>query len=425
MSLLPLAGGAARLAALSVSRSGAGPLNGTEIIRIAAKGDGVTADGHHVPGSAPGDVLQPDGTVESGPHHVQPPCCHFTTCGGCQLQHIDETALADFVRDRVVNAATGQGLQPETIAPPHLSPSQSRRRATLHAMRASGRILLGYREAASHRLVDIRECPVLLPGLFALTQPVRELLSKQSGKLAADIDLAMTDQGPDVGLKNVTFDGLEATEAVLDFARRHGLARLVVDQGYGPETLWEPDPVTVTLAGVRVPFPPGAFLQATADGEAALVSATCEWLAGTAAVSDLFAGLGTFAFALAGQGAKVLAAEAAQDAHLACKSAAGSAQVPVHSLHRDLFRNPLRPEELNRFGAVVLDPPRAGAREQVRQLAQSTVPKIAYISCNPSSWARDAAVLCEAGYSLKELRPVGQFRWSTHVELASLFVRED
>jgi 23S rRNA (uracil1939-C5)-methyltransferase len=116
--------------------------------------------------------------------------------------------------------------------------------------------------------------------------------------------------------------------------------------------------------------------------------------------------------------------EAARDAHLACKSAAARGQLPVHALHRDLFRNPLLPEELNRFAAVLLDPPRAGAREQVERLAQSTVPRIVYISCNPSSWARDAAQLVEAGGRLAELRPVGQFRWSTHVELASLFVRE-
>ena len=139
-------------------------------------------------------------------------------------------------------------------------------------------------------------------------------------------------------------------------------------------------------------------------------------------VADLFAGLGTFSFALAGE-AKVLAAEAARDAHLACKAAAGRSGRPVHALHRDLFRNPLPPDELNRFDAVLLDPPRAGAREQVARLAESTVARIAYVSCNPSSWARDAATLIAAGYRLEKARPVGQFVWSTHVELASLFVR--
>ena len=139
-------------------------------------------------------------------------------------------------------------------------------------------------------------------------------------------------------------------------------------------------------------------------------------------MADLFAGLGTFAFALADP-AKVLAVEAARDAHLACKTAANMRGVPVHAMHRDLFRNPLTAEEVSRFGAIVLDPPRAGAREQVAQIAQSTVSRVAYVSCNPSSWARDAKTLVDAGFRLEKLRPVGQFRWSTHVELTSYFTR--
>ena len=157
-------------------------------------------------------------------------------------------------------------------------------------------------------------------------------------------------------------------------------------------------------------------------GEAALAAAAREWLAGCPTIADLFSGLGTFAFALAGP-AKVLAAEAARDAHLACKAAAGAAQLPVFAMHRDLFRNPLQPDELDRFAGVVLDPPRAGARDQVGRIAESRVPRVVYVSCNPSSWARDAATLVASGYRLEEVRPVGQFRWSTHVELASLFVR--
>lgn len=399
---------------------------GERIVRVAAKGDGVTASGKHVPETAPGDLVLPGGTVEFGPHHVEPACRHFGFCGGCQLQHLDEEALGEFVSSRVLNAAKGQGVEPETVAPAHLSPLHSRRRATLHAMRAGGKILLGFREAGSHRIVDLDECPVLAPELVALVEPLRTLLARQQGKrLAADIELALTEQGVDLGIKGVAIEGLEATEAVLDFARENRLARLVLDQGYGPEALWEPEPVTVSLSGVTVAFPPGAFLQATADGEAALTSVAREWLGEAAAVADLFAGLGTFAFALAEPGTKVLAAEAARDAHLACKAAAGRAQLSVHALHRDLFRNPLQLDELNRFDAVLLDPPRAGAKEQVRQLAQSSVSRIVYISCNPSSWARDAATLVESGYRLTELRPVGQFRWSTHVELASLFARSD
>lgn len=394
-----------------------------EIVRIAAKGDGVTAQGRHVPFSAPGDRLRADGTLEWGPRHVTAPCRHFGTCGGCQLQQLDEPALADFVAGRVVNAASGQGLEPAVIMPPHLSPPRTRRRASLHAQRVGGRIALGFREAGSHRIVDMQECHVLAPELFAQVAPLRRMLAAQSGKLAVEVDMALTEQGIDLGLKGLSVEGLAATEALLDFARRQALARITLDQGYGPEAAWEPEPITVRLGDIPVAFPPGGFLQATRDGEESLVAAAREWLAGAPTIADLFSGLGTFAFALAGSGTKVLAAEASRETHLACKAAAGRAQVPVHALHRDLFRNPLQADELNRFAAVLLDPPRAGAREQVGRIAESTVGRVVYISCNPSSWARDALLLMAGGYRLAELRPVGQFRWSTHVELASLFLR--
>lgn len=395
------------------------------IVRVAAKGEGATADGRYAALAAPGDVLQADGSVLHGPNHVDPPCRHFPTCGGCQLQHLSENALAEYVHDRVVGAAKGQGIEYVVAGAAHISPPRSRRRATLHAQAIGKRVVIGFREQGSHKIVDMRECHVLAPELFALVAPLRALLETWGDrKLAVDIELAMADQGVSVGLKGLTAEGLAKTEALLDFARDNNLARLTMDSGYGAEGVWEPEPVTVTLGGTPVSLPSGAFLQATADGEAALVDAAREWLAGAATVADLFSGLGTFAFALAGPGTKVLAAEAARDAHLACQAAARMNGRPVHALHRDLFRNPLRVEELDRFAAVVLDPPRAGAQEQVEQIAMSKVVRVAYVSCNPASWARDAVKLIAGGYRLAELRPVGQFRWSTHVELASLFIRD-
>lgn len=395
---------------------------GEPILRIAAKGDGVTASNRFVSGAAPGDLLLADGTLEHGLHHAEPPCRHFGICGGCQLQQLDEQSLATFVAERVANAASGQELVPSRISPPHLSPPRTRRRAALRAESKGGRVLVGFREGRSHSIVDLAECPVLLPELAALIAPLRKLLARQGKRIAADIELAAVEQGVDLAIKGLTVEGLAATEAMLDFARDQHLARLTLDQGFGPEALWEPEPVTVSIAGISVGYPAGTFLQATQDGEDALISAAREWLIGAGAFADLFSGLGTFALAIAGP-AKVLAVEAARDAHLACKTAAGRAQLPVHSLHRDLFRNPLQVDELNRFDGVLLDPPRAGAREQVGHLANSKVARVVYISCNPSSWARDAATLVAGGYRLEELRPVGQFRWSTHVELASLFVR--
>jgi 23S rRNA (uracil1939-C5)-methyltransferase len=392
------------------------------IIRLAAKGDGVTASGRHVSGAVPGDVVDEGGAITPGPHHIAPACRHFATCGGCQLQHADDTVLADFVQDRVVNSAKGQGLEPEDLLPVHLSPPHTRRRAGLHGLRTARGAVLGYREGGSHRVVDLAECPVLHPALAALIAPLRKFVAAHGPKGMVGIDLTLADQGVEANLTNFPLEGLGPTEAALDFARDHALARLTIDQGYGPETLWEPEPVTVTLSGVPVSLPPGAFLQATQDAEVRMAADAAAWLGDARIVADLFAGLGTFAFALR-EGRKVLGVEAERAAHLACKTAGARTGGSVLALHRDLFRSPLQPEELNRFDAVLLDPPRAGARAQVAEIAASSLKRVVYVSCNPSSWARDAATLVEAGFRLTKLRPVGQFRWSTHVELVSLFIR--
>lgn len=400
-------------------------MTGTRVIRIAAKGEGQTADGRYIALAAPGDIVEADGSLTRGPDHVDPPCRHFPACGGCQLQHLSERALEEYVFGRVEGAALGQDIAPPPAEPAHLSPPNTRRRATLHAQAIGKRVVLGFREQGSHKIVDLRECHVLAPELLDLIAPIKRLLEAWSSrKLAVDVEMTLADQGVALGLHGIAADDLARTEALLDFAREHRLARLTLDNGFGPEATWEPDPVTVTLGGTPVGLPPGAFLQATRDGEDALTGAAREWLAGSATVADLFSGLGTFAFALAGPQTKVLAVEAARDAHLACQAAARGNGRPVHALHRDLFRNPLRTEELDRFAAVVLDPPRAGAKEQVAQIAASKVARVCYVSCNPASWAKDAATLIAGGYRLAGLRAVGQFRWSTHVELASLFLKD-
>ncbi|NVE93918.1 class I SAM-dependent RNA methyltransferase [Altererythrobacter lutimaris] len=393
-----------------------------EIVRIAARGDGVTADAEHVSGAVTGDLLREDGSIEHGPHHQSPPCPHFVPCGACQLQHADEAALEQFVRERVAFAAESQSLAAGELLPTHLSPPRSRRRATLHGLRTAKGAVLGFREASSNRVVDLRECHVLQPQLIELVAPLRKLVAEHGSRGSVDIGLASVDQGVDCSIRNFAMEGLEATEAVLDFARDHGLARVAVDMGFGAEAVWEPEPVTVTLSGVPVSYPAGAFLQATPDAEALMAADAAAWLDGTASVADLFAGLGTFALALS-EAREVIAFEAARDAHLACLSAARRTGRKLDAKHRDLFRNPLQPDELSQFDAVVLDPPRAGAKEQVAAIAQSKLERVVYVSCNPSSWARDAAQLAAAGFKLEKLRPVGQFRWSTHVELTSLFVR--
>lgn len=393
------------------------------IVRIAGRGDGVTGDGRHIALAAPGDSITAEGAVMPGPHHATPPCRHFARCGGCQLQHVDDEAYAAFIVDRIAGALTAQGIDRPDIAPPHLSPPRTRRRASLRAERIGKRVVLGFNEGASHRIVDLTECPILLPELFALLAPLRVLLlGLVRDRRAAGVQFTLTDQGVDLLLDKVEAEGLAAAETLTRFAGEHRLARLSIDDGYGPQPRWEPEPVTVTLGGIAVPLPIGGFLQATADGEAALVAAVRDAVGDAAAIADLFAGLGTFALPLSA-GAKVYAAEGARDPVLALKAAGARAERPLFVEHRDLFRRPLDAKELARFDAVVLDPPRAGAREQAAALAASPVPRIAYVSCNPATFARDARALIDGGYRLERVRPVGQFRWSTHVELAATFAR--
>ena len=385
------------------------------IVRIAARGDGVTSSGRHVAFGVPGDAILDDGALAPGPHHQEPPCRHFPECGGCQLQQADEDAYRGYLVSRIETALAQHGLETE-IRDPHLSPPCSRRRATLRALKVGQGAVVGFNAEKSHRIVDMRECHILRPELFALVGPLRELLGGLlKPKRTAEVQLTLLARSADVLLKGVDADGLAAAEQLTSFALERGLARLSVDRGLGPETVFEPVPATIILSGTPVGFPVGSFVQATEDGEAALVGCVREAVADAKSVADLFAGLGTFALAVRAS----YAAEASRDAAAALKRAAPSTAVE----HRDLYRRPLDAAELKRFEAVILDPPRAGAAEQVKALAGSSVVRIAYVSCNPATFARDAKTLVEGGYRLEWVRPVGQFRWSTHVELAACFSR--
>lgn len=391
------------------------------ILRLAARGDGVTASGRYAALAAPGDLLEADGRLVPGPHHIDPACQYFPKCGGCQLQHVDDDSLAHFLVDRIASALEAHGLRDVPIRPPHLSPAHSRRRVSLRAERRGRQILLGFNEAKSNRLVDLGACPVMHPSLAALLRPLRGLLGHLiPDRRGAQVHMTVADQGVDLLLSGVTAEGLAAADALTRFADNARLARLSIDEGYGPAARWEPEPVTITLGGVAVALPEGAFLQATQDGEHALVAAVQQGVGASGHVADLFAGLGTFAFAAPGH---VLAVEGARDAILALQMAANRAGRHIRTEHRDLFRRPLAPAELAKFDALILDPPRAGAKEQTTEIAASAVPKLVYVSCNPATFARDAALLVQGGYQIAWIQPVGQFRWSTHVELAAAFHR--
>lgn len=394
-----------------------------EIIRVAARGDGVTADGRYVAHAAPGDLLDPAGGLIHGSHHVTPPCQHFPICGGCQLQHLDDDSLRSFIADRVSHALAIQQVEAHEIMPVHLSPPAARRRVAVRSAWVGTQFQLGFSTEKSHRIIDLQQCDVMVPQLFALIDPLRKFLNPLiERRRDVQIKLSVVDQGIDVMIENWVARNLSDHEALSEFAQKHALARLSLDEGYGPVSFWEPEPVTVTLGGIPVAYPPYGFLQATVDGEAALVAAASEIIGNAKMVADLFAGLGTFALSL-GRGRKIYAAEADREPVMALKAAAGRAGLAIFSDHRDLFRRPLTPDELNKFEAVILDPPRAGAKEQVVHIAACLVPNIAYISCNPASFARDAKTLVAAGYKLQRVWPVGQFRWSTHIELVGHFSR--
>jgi 23S rRNA (uracil1939-C5)-methyltransferase len=396
------------------------------VVRLAARGDGVTSTGRYVGGVAPGDRVRVDGDrveIEPGPHHQTPPCRHFPECGGCQLQQVDDAAYAEWMTARILHSLASQGVVPGAVEPAHLSPPRSRRRASLRAVRRGRRVEVGFNAEASHRIVDMQECHILHPALFALVAPLRELLGPLIGDgQGGGVTMTLTDGGIDLLLSNVDARPFAAIEALTGFAAAHRIARLAVETSAGIDVIAQADEPFIRFGGVPVALPPAAFLQATPDGEAALQAAVLAATAGARHCADLFCGAGTFALPLS-RAARVHAADAAGPAVQSLGAAARAAGRAVTVEHRDLFRRPLRADELNRFDAVVIDPPRAGAKEQMAELARSTVAVIAAVSCNPNTFARDAALLAAGGYRLERLWPVGQFRWSTHVELAAHFVR--
>jgi len=363
--------------------------------------------------------------IEPSPFRIAPACHHFGSCGGCALQHLAWDPYLDFKRELVVEALRRQGLGDVPVGPIAASPPGSRRRATLEAKQAGGTLLLGFHGRGSHHIVDLGECPVLLPELAALLMPLRKLLRILLPPGAgATVQLAAGPDGIDLGLLLPAVPDMEQLEGLSAFAEIKDLARLWWRvEGMAPVPASQRRSIGLRFGGVPVDPPSGGFLQATAAGEAALTAAVVASLAGAERVADLFAGCGTFGLAL-GPRAELHAVESDAAALGALASAARRAGLGfVTTERRDLEARPLLVSELKRFDAVLFDPPRAGAKAQVANLAQSGVPTVVGVSCNPATFARDARMLVDGGYRLDSVLPVDQFVWSPHVELVGHFRR--
>ncbi len=426
-------------------RPAEGELVELTIERIGAAGDGVAqwqGESVFVPFTLPGEHVRArlgacrgggfEGRavelLEPGPGRASAPCRHFGHCGGCSLQHLDPDLYRSVKLGGLLNALGRVGIDPAIVEPLRLV-APVRRRARLglsrpRDLRQPTRV--GFRERFRHDLVDLRECLVLEPALVAFVGELRPLvpdLLPPGG--TAEATVTRTDSGVDVLLEAAEPPGLGALEALACLGEKCDLARIVWRSRSVEIPVIERRPVRVMLSGIAVPFPPGAFLQASATVEGILVEEVVAGIGPDRPVLDLFAGLGVFAFALAGKG-PVHAVEGDQRTAAALARAAAETQGVTPRVtveRRDLARNPLPLETLANYAAAVFDPPRAGAARQAAALASASLDTVVAVSCNPATFARDAARLIAGGFRLERVTPIDQFVWSPHLELVGVFRR--
>ena len=406
------------------------------IVRLGHRGDGIadTAAGPvYVPYALPGETV----TVESvvghpdrrhldhvdRPSHERaaPICKHFTQCGGCAMQHWSLAEYHLWKRGLVAEALEQAGLI-APVADIIDAHGQGRRRAVLHARRGGHDLLeVGFTAPRAHHIVAIDRCPILAPGLegaIPAAWAIAEILKPTDKPL--DIHVTATDSGMDVDVRGSGPLNSGRTTALAGVAEKHRLARIT---RHGELVAQAAQPL-VKIGRAQVPLPPGAFLQATAAGEATLARLVLDHAGGAKRVADLFCGIGTFALRLA-ERARVTAADSETSAVKALERAAAntSGLKPVEAQTRDLFRRPFMAAELKGFDAVVFDPPRQGAERQAHELVKSAVPLVVAVSCDATTFARDAGILVSGGYKLVGVTPVDQFRYSFHVELVAKFER--
>ncbi len=369
------------------------------------------------------DVAQ-DGTVRivtPSPDRVAAPCRHFKSCGGCAMQHANDAFVASWKQDIVEKALAARGLSAE-FRPMATSPAQSRRRAKLSGRRTKKGAMIGFHAKGSDALVEVPDCKLLSPALMA-SFPALEALTLLACSRKGEIDLTVTetDQGPDILVETDKELTPQLRIELPALANQYGLSRLE----WNDEPVVTINPPAQDFGGTAVVPPPGAFLQATKHGEATLLAAVDEITKGAARIVDLFAGCGTFTLPLAKR-AEVHAVEGekAMIAALDRGWREGFQLRRVTTETRDLFRRPLETDELRKYDAAVIDPPRAGAEAQIATLAASDIKTIAMVSCNPVTFARDAQTLVGAGFVMVWVQVVDQFRWSPHTEVVAAFTRK-
>jgi 23S rRNA (uracil1939-C5)-methyltransferase len=403
------------------------------IDHLGAQGDGVaqtergpvfvphTLSGEVVTAARHGNRAELIAVLEPSLRRIEPACRHFGACGGCALQHMAADAYNEWKRELVARALGSRGIETPVADIVRCRPA-TRRRAVFAARMTERGLLLGYHAAMSHIVVPVAECPILVPAIAARLDDLRALAGlfdprKQTLRLA----VTATESGLDVDIGGAGGITEKTRIAVSRFAGEVGLARVSL----AGEIILEPRKPVVSFGGVPVELPPGAFLQATADAEAAMAALVTAHLAGSKRIADLYSGTGTFALRLAAK-AEVHAAESDGAALAALDRAArhipGLRKVTVE--RRDLERRPVTAKELARFDGLVFDPPRAGAEEQAKQIACSDVRRLAAISCNPVTLARDLAILIAGGYELRSVTPIDQFLWSPHVEAVALLEKK-
>lgn len=395
-----------------------------EVRSLTLHGLGQLEDGTLVERVLPGEDIE---LVDGAPRILTPsadrvaaPCRHFKTCGGCRMQHASDAFVAEWKTGIVQKAMQARGL-PFPFRVLHTSPAQSRRRARFGVRKTKSGALIGFHGRASHVVVDAPDCQLVLPSLQAV-RPALEALSRVASTRKSEVSITVTDSLNGVDVLVETDKPLDESLRInlTEIAGQHELARLV----WGDEVIVTLAPPVQVFGSAKVAPPPGAFLQATRQGEAALSSAVVEAVGKSRRVVDLFAGCGTFSLPLA-QTMDIHAVEGEGDLLAALdkgwRMADGLHRVSTE--RRDLFRRPLEPDELNRFDAAVIDPPRAGAEAQIATIAKSALGRVAMVSCNPVTFARDAETLIGAGFEIQWLDVVDQFRWSAHVELVALFTR--